>query len=29
MNFENEVRSLVKQAVMQEINDLGIRATIR
>lgn len=29
MNFENEVKSLVKQAVMQEINDLGIRATIR
>lgn len=29
MNFENEVRGLVKQAVMQEINDLGIRATIR
>lgn len=29
MNFENEVRSLVKQAVMQEIKDLGIRATIR
>lgn len=29
MNFENEVRSLVKQAVMQEIDDLGIRATIR
>ncbi len=29
MNFENEVRILVKQAVMQEINDLGIRATIR
>jgi 5S rRNA maturation endonuclease (ribonuclease M5) len=29
MNFENEVKSLVRQAVMQEINDLGIRATIR
>lgn len=29
MNFESEVRSLVRQAVMQEINDLGIRATIR
>ncbi len=29
MNFENEVRSLVEQAVMQEINDLGIRAAIR
>jgi tetrahydromethanopterin S-methyltransferase subunit H len=29
MNFETEVKSLVKQAVMQEINDLGIRATIR
>ena len=29
MNFENEVKRLVKQAVMQEINDLGIRATIR
>ena len=29
MNLENEARSLVKQAVMQEINDLGIRATIR
>ena len=29
MNFETEVKSLVKQAVMQEINDLGIRAVIR
>ena len=29
MNFEQEVKMLVKQAVMQEINDLGIRATIR
>lgn len=29
MDFDKEVKNLVKQAVMQEIEDLGIRAVIR